>query len=202
MTSVPTNAIPFQRSRRRAPHEPHDVVAESDFTGIKLRWQQRGIVDGWTVYCDPMDGSETDSAFVTEASYRFTDLAPGEHHLGVVAWNHGRPSDGAGTWVYASVVQQPEDRPAIPVITDVTTGGRDISLSWSSPDAEAWQVRLVDSAQCVLDLRETTTRTTHLADLQPQTPYGLQVRAMSPGLEPSAWCDVAWSRTTALTPIP
>lgn len=173
--------------------EPSDLAAMPDPTGVTLTWNQPGRVDGWTVYCDPLDGSDTDCVFVTDPVYRFDDLAPGEHHFGVVAWHDAEPSPGAGTWIYAAVPQAAPGSPTIPVIVDAVCGDDDIMITWISQDVRVWEVRLLDEA-AGRDrvLGRVTVPEAHIVDLAGGRRYGVQVRAIDEKDTTSAWSEPAW----------
>jgi hypothetical protein len=180
---------------QRAPEPPHDTVAVGDYTGITLRWSQRGAVDAWTVYCDPMDGSETATSLVTSPTHRFADLAPGLHHLGVVAWHNGKPNRGEGSWVDAEVLVPDADTPCIPVITAVDSTDGQAAVSWISQDAATWQAQLLTADGALLAQREAQHRWSTFTELRPSTRYGLQVRALDDQRRPSPWSEVEWVQT-------
>ena len=192
-------------SRDDVPPSPHGLTVTGDYTGLTVSWGQRGPVDGWTVYCDPLDGSDTESVFIPQRSdrdpgYRFGDLAPGEHHVGVVSWRSGRPSRGAGCWTYASVFDQPANGPCIPVVTELAVTADTMTMSWISQDVAHWHVRLLGSDHSLCQELDVVDRPHVVLDgLIPDARYGIQVRAVSEDSTPSPWCEPTWTRTGPLT---
>lgn len=189
--------------REVGPPSPCQLTVTGDYTGLTLSWQQGGQVDGWTVYCDPLDGSDTESVFIPQQhghqpEHRFGDLAPGEHHVGVVSWRSGQPSRGADCWTYASVLGVPKDAPRVPVITDLTSTAETITASWISQDVDRWEVRLLGDGHALRQEHDVIERPhVELNDLLPNTRYGLQVRALN-DVTFSPWCEPIWARTGRL----
>lgn len=176
------------------------MTAAADYTGITVTWRQDGPATGWTVYCDPLDGTETDCFFVSQPRCRIPDLSPGDHHIGVVAWHHGRPSPGAGSWIYAAVLEQTERQPSIPVITGIVTAHDSVAASWISQDATSWNIRLLrDKGRTEQIVEGVTQRRALFARLQAATRYGVQVQAVSDDGEQSAWCETSWASTRHLS---
>ncbi len=188
-----------------APPPPNDLTVTGDYTGLTMTWQQHGQVDGWTVYCDPLDGTETESAYVPQRhdrapQHRFGDLPPGDHHVGVVSWRDGHPNRGDGCWAYASVLTYPADAPRIPVVTALTVTVDTMTASWTAQGVAHWRVRLLGSDSILCQELDVIGRPhVVLADLLPDSQYGLQVRAVNADSTPSPWCEPIWARTGSLT---
>lgn len=180
----------------RAPQAPHNLVVVGDYTGLTMDWEQDDAADGWTVYCDLMDGSDILSDYTTDPFYRFADLGPGEHHVGVVAWRDGVPSPGPGTFAYGTVLSLEEGQPIIPVVTELVPGVDSVSAAWTAGDAVAWDVLLLDdfgAEEQALD--EIDQPRVAFAGLPSHTGYGLRVRAVSSDGVRSPWSDFYWTCT-------
>lgn len=187
-----------------APPAPFDLVVEGDYTGLTLTWKQDGQVDGWTVYCDPLDGTDTESFYVPfkrgrQPTYRLGDLGPGDHHVGVVAWHRGCPSQGPDCWTYASVLDCPPHAPRIPVVAFITTTVDTVAASWISHDVAHWQLRLLASDHTVYDqLDVVETPYAVFTGLVADARYGFQVKAVGDDNTASPWCEPSWVRTAAI----
>lgn len=185
------------------PAAPHNLVIEADYTGLTLDWEQEGTVDGWTVYCDPLDGTDTVSDYTTEPYYRFSDLAPGSHHVGVVAWRDGQPNLGDGVWEYGHVLGLADGQPNIPVITDVEAGSVSLRIAWISQDAQTWEVVLLDDFGAEQTRQEgVTDRSVTFTGLAPDCGYGMRVRAIAVDGTPSPWTDFYWTQTDSAPAVP
>lgn len=178
-----------------APAPPYDVAVSTDATGATLSWRQPGQVDGWTVYCDFLDGTETESVYVTQPSYRFGDLGPGEHEFGVVAWRSGKPSPGSGTWVSAVIPHQPDDAPMIPVVVETLRESDTLVVTWISQDTDEWELRVIDDSEAVLRVVTCDDhKSVRIGELRQTGRLGVQVRALADGGASSAWSEAAWAQ--------
>lgn len=173
---------------------PRNVVAVGDYTSVSLSWIQDGPVDEWTVYWDPLDGSDVVPFTVTEPRCVVRDLPPGGHEFSIVAWRRGVPSTCDGCVVEATVKELPSGSPAIPVVTEVVVVNDVLVVAWISQNACNWQVRIIDDAgrtcQVLVAVRE---RRAVFTGIDPSVTYSAQVRAINSHAV-SPWSDPMWAQ--------
>jgi hypothetical protein len=187
-------------SETLVPLAPHGLTVDGDHAGLTLTWQQRGDVDGWTVYCDFLDGSENETVYVPRhpnrpPTHRFGDLGPGDHHVGVVSWRDGRHNVGEGCWAYGCVLPLAPEQPGIPVVTRVAVAGDTLVASWISQDAARWHLRLLGSDHSPCQEHDIAGRPQAVVTMPvPYARYGVQVQAIGDNGALSPWSEPAWVR--------
>lgn len=181
-----------------APAAPCQLHGTGDHDNIVLTWQQQGHVDNWTVYLDPLDGSETVTYWTGRPQFEVADLAPGEYEIGVVAWRAGQPSAGAGTFIVVDVPGAPADAPAPPRICGLRVSSSSIEVSWPDSGATAWRARLLDRSSAVLRTVEGKAGSRAvLSGLVAATTYGIQLGLSYKDLAPSRWSALEWLATSS-----
>lgn len=179
------------------PSVPHTLLGIAGEDSIALSWQQDGPVDFWTVYVDPLDGSDTAIYRTQRPRCEITDLAAGDHEIGVMAWRDSVPCPGPGTFLTVSVLGAPTGGPPVPDIDELTATPTAVSAEWRSDETViAWDARLVATDWTVEQRVEgVTSPSVSFSDLCPDTVYGVQVRARSRDGRCSPWSPAGWQRT-------
>ena len=192
-----TDALPRPRRGNGPPALPRTLVGVGGQDGIALSWEQDGPVDHWTVYVDPMDGSDTAVYTTTRPRFEVTDLAPGDHEVGVVAWRDGQPSPGAGMFLVVSVLGPPDDGPPAPQTAEVTVTADTVTVTWDARPGDLCEARLIASDWTVqARVDRLATRSTWFTGLAPDTEYGVQLRVHDQAGSVSTWSPVRWLRTS------
>lgn len=191
-----TDTLPRQRSGDGPPALPHTLVGIGGQDSIALSWAQDGPVDHWTVYVDPLDGTETAVYTTPHPRWEITDLAPGDHEVGVVAWRDGRPSPGPGTFLMVSVLGPPAAAPPPPRIVDAAVTEHAVTVTWDAQPGDLCEARLIASDWTVHDRQaRLSSRSAWFMGLTPDTDYGIQVRVHEPPEAASSWSPVRWLHT-------
>jgi hypothetical protein len=163
---------------------------------VALSWQQEGDVDFWTVYIDPLDGTETIVYRTTSSRFEVTDLAVGDHEVGVVSWLDDTPCLGPGLFIRVSVLGRRSDSPPGPSLSQIAVTATNIDASWDGTDAVRWDVRLVAADRTVQRaVSGLLSPQVSFTELRPNTLYGVQARSYQSHGAVSSWNTPSWQRT-------
>jgi hypothetical protein len=180
----------------QAPAVPHTLTAIAGEDSIALRWQQEGAVEFWTVYIDPLDGSSSAVYRTTQPRFEITDLPRGDHEIGVMSWRDGVACPGPGVFLMVSVLGAPAGGPAQPENVDATVTASSVDASWDPGDGTGWDARLVAADWTVQQrIDGLPSPWVSFTQLQPNTVYGVQVRARDRDGALSRWSVATWQRT-------
>lgn len=191
---MPTRSTVVDDASR--PAVPHNLVGIAGEDSIALSWEQLGEADQWTVYVDPLDGTETAVYRTNHPRFEVTDLPRGDHEIGVMAWREGIPCPGPGVFLMVSVLGISADTPRhldAPILAATATS---VEAQWEHREATRWDARLV-AADFTVEQRIEGLPSPRVSftQLRPDTLYGLQVRYHTRNGATSSWSTTAWQRT-------
>jgi fibronectin type 3 domain-containing protein len=155
-------------------------------TGFRIRRERPPEVVEFTV--GPNVTSFSDTGLLTDTSYAYT----------VVAFNGAGDSTSSNT-VSATTLADPPAAPENLVATAVSF--QRIDLSWDPAfDADFYEVQQSTDGTTFTTIRQATTTSIMIFELEPDTTYFFRVRAVNSG-GPSPFSNVASARTGNVEPV-